>query len=167
MRTRVLVSVVAAATLAAAGCADRSVGSATTTSAQSTAASLPAVGAEITVGGMKATYHGVADVSGTSKATIRMADNYFEPTVLHGKAGQELALTLENEGRSQHTFTPADGKADVEVKPGSMAEAKITLPQSGNLAFYCRFHEDKRMAGVFNVSGPLDSPGPNVSRQTR
>ena len=161
----------AVATLAVAGCADRLVGSAPTpTSTQQTAipstSSTPAVGSEIKVGSLTATYHGTADIGGLQNVTIHMADNFFEPTVLLGKPGQQLVLNLVNNSESAHTFTTADGgKADIEVKPRSVAEGRITLPESGNLEFFCRFHKDKGMAGVFNVSGPLDSPGPAASPQ--
>jgi len=86
--------------------------------------------------------------------------------VIRGKPGQELVLSLKNESQSPHTFTTADGKADIELRPRAIAEARITLPQSGNLAFFCRLDKSRPMAGVFNVSGPVDSPGPNVSPQT-
>ena len=117
------------------------------------------------MGGLTATYHGSVDVGGLQDVTIQMADSYFDPTVVRGKPGQELLLHLKNDSENSHTFTTADGKADIEVKPRSVAEGKITLPESGNLEFFCRFHKDKGMAGVFNVSGPLDSPGPAASPQ--
>jgi plastocyanin len=169
VRTRVLVAMMAVGTLAVAGCADRSVAStAAPTSAQQTPApsapSTPSVGSEIKAGALTATYHGTVDVGGLQDVTIQMADSFFEPTVVRGKPGQELVVHLKNDSESSHTFTTADGgKADIEVKPRSVAEGKITLPQSGNLEFFCRFHKDKGMAGVFNVSGPIDSPGPAAS----
>jgi plastocyanin len=155
----------AVVTLAVAGCADRSVGS-TLGPTSTHPTSTPSVGSEIKLGALTAAYHGTADVAGLQTVTIQMADNYFEPTVLHGKPGQQVVLNLENKTESSHTFTTADGKADIEVKPRSVAAGKITLPQSGNLVFFCRFHKDRGMAGVFNVSGPLDSPKPATSPQS-
>jgi plastocyanin len=166
MRTRGLVGMVAVVTLAVTGCTHQSPQSAATpTTAQRTATS-PPVGTAITVGGQAATYHGTADVTGTGKTTIQMGDSYFEPTVIRGKPGQEVAITLRNLSQSDHTFITADGKADIVVRPASIAEGKITLPASGNLAFFCRFHKERKMAGVFNVSGPIDSPGPTAGSQS-
>jgi plastocyanin len=168
VRTRVLIGMMAVVTMAVAGCA-KPVGStpgptpaAQQTSTPTTAAT-PSVGSEIKAGALTATYHGTVDVGGLQDVNLKMANNFFEPTVIRGKPGQELVLHLENNGEDSHTFTTADGKADIEVKPRSFAEGKITLPQSGNLEFFCRFSKDRGMAGVFNVSGPLDTPGPAAS----
>jgi plastocyanin len=164
LRTQGLIWIVAAATLTVAGCANEPTGSGVPSpSTPSPTASTPAVGEEINLGGLTTAYHGTAEVTGLQKVTIEMADHFFEPTVIHGGPGQELVLALENKSESSHTFTTADGIADIEVKPRSVAEGKITLPQSGNLLFFCRFHKDQGMVGLFNVSGPLDSPVPTVS----
>jgi hypothetical protein len=168
MRARVLVGAVAVATLTVAGCASGQTAesAATPTPAQPTASPEPSVGAEITVAGMTTTYHGTADVTGTPNVTINMQADYFEPTVIRGNPGQELVLNLENTTEDAHTFTTANGLADIEVKPRSVAEGKITLPASGNLAFFDRLDNDRAMAGVFTVSGPLDDPGPTANPQT-
>jgi plastocyanin len=166
MRIRVVIGMVAVAMLAVAGCGGRSAGSGAPTSAQRTTTSAPAAGSKIKIGGVTATYHATANAGGLKKITIQIADNYFDPTVIHGRPGQQLVLDLENETRSVHTFTTANLSADIEVQPGSVAAGKVTLPQSGNLLFFCRINKDRGMAGVFNVSGPLDRPGPTVGSQT-
>jgi plastocyanin len=159
----------AVVTLAVAGCANQPAGSTPgPTSAQqpsTPATPAPSVGSEIKVGAMTAIYHGTVDVGGLQDVSLKMADNYYDPTVVRGKPGQELVLHLENNGENAHTFTTADGKADIEVKPRSFAEGKITLPESGNLEFFSRLDKERGMAGVFNVSGPLDSAGPAASPQ--
>ncbi len=168
MRTRVLVGAVAIATLTVAGCASGQTAetAATPTPVQPTASPEPSVGAEITVAGLTTTYHGTADVTGTPEVTISMQADYFEPTVIRGNPGQELVLNLENATQDAHTFTTADGLADIEVKPNSIAEGKITLPETGNLAFFDRLDNARAMAGAFTVSGPLDQPGPTANPQT-
>jgi plastocyanin len=165
MRTRVLIGVMAVVTLSVAGCAGGPDGTTPepTTAQQTPTPSTPATpsaGSEIKVGALTASYHGTVDVGGLQDVNLKMANNFFEPTVVRGKPGQQLTLHLENNGEDSHTFTTADGKADIEVKPRSVAEGKITLPESGNLEFFCRFSKDRGMAGVFNVSGSIDSPGP-------
>src|SRR5258706_16299405 len=165
LSTRGLAGLVLVATLPVAGCANRPVGSASPSAAASTTAAspMPAVGAKIDVGGHNANYHGTADVSGAEKVTVQLGDRFFDPTVIRGKPGQKLTLALENKSNSSHTFTTADGLADIEVKPMSFAEGKITLPQSGNLLFFCKVDKDLGMVGVFKVSGPVNSPVPTAS----
>jgi plastocyanin len=167
VRTPALIGIVLVATLAVGGCADKAASSSArpdSTSAKA-AASTPAVGAKIDLGGQTTTYHGTADVTGTGKVTIQMQNRYFSPTVIHGKPGQKLVLDLVNQSPDAHTFTTADGLADISVQPRSVAEGKITLPGSGNLLFFSRIDKAQGMVGAFNVSGPLNSPVPTASPQ--
>jgi plastocyanin len=106
-----------------------------------------------------------ADVTHTHKLTITMQNNYFQPTVIRGAPGEHLVLTVQNQGKNPHTFTTADWQVDMEVQPNMIGEAKVTLPQSGNLSFFCRYSKDRGMAGGFTVSGPMAEPGPTL--QTR
>src|SRR5262245_4685069 len=114
-------------------------------------------GGSTTVAGMSANLHGTKDVSGeTGKIEIEMDDDYCEPTILKGEPGQKVTLELMNEGNSRHTFTIADQGAeevDQEVQPGDEAEVDVTFPQSGTIAFICRFHESRGMVGGLGVSG--------------
>jgi plastocyanin len=164
MRAHGLVAVLAVAALAVAGCtAQRDSASAKGTPAQSWTAPVPSTGAPVTVAGLTANYHGSRDISGGAQGaqnvTIEMKDSYFDPTVLHGAPGQKVAFTLRNTGKTAHTFTTADGLADIAVQPGAIAEGRVTLPEHGNVSFFCRFHKAHGMAGGFNVSGNIDSSG--------
>jgi len=141
---------------------DRSNGAGPTSSATSTSPP-PSPGARIEVAGRTALYHGTEDVSGTGRATIDMVDGYFSPTVLTGKPGQKLELTLRNRGETPHHFTTADQQLIVEVQPGMTAEGRVTLPASGNLSFYCTLHGRHGMAGAFHVSGSIAAPGPEAT----
>ena len=122
-------------------------------------------GGTTTIGGMSASLHGTKDVSGeTGKVEIEMYDDYFEPTVLKGEPGQMVTLELKNEGERAHTLTISDKGIDEEVQPGDEAEADVTFPQSGELAFVCRFHESKGMVGALEVGGSSGSrPAPTTT----
>lgn len=133
------------------------------TSPAASASPGPSPGERIEVAGRTAIYHGTEDVSGTRRATIDMEDSYFSPTVLKGKPGQRLELTLRNRSKSPHQFTTADQQLIVEVQPGLTAEGRITLPSSGNLSFYCALHARHGMAGAFNVSGAIAEAGPEAT----
>jgi plastocyanin len=117
-----------------------------------------------TIAGMTADLHGTKDVSGeTGKVEIEMDDDYFEPTILQGTPGEKVTLELKNEGESAHTLTISDQGIDTEVQPGDEAEADVTFPKSGQLAFVCRFHESLGMVGALEASG---SSTPSTTTQS-
>ena len=123
-------------------------------------------GGSTTIGGMSAQLHGTKDVSGeTGKVEIELDDDYFEPTVLKGEPGQKVTLELMNEGNNPHTLTIADQNVDQEVQPGDEAEVDVTFPQSGELAFVCRFHESNGMVGALKTSG-MSSPSTTTTTTT-
>jgi plastocyanin len=78
-----------------------------------------------------------------------MDDFYFGPTFVQGRPGSTVTVALENEGTAPHTFTIDAVHVDVEVQPDSKGTATVTLPASGALAFYCRFHRGQGMQGAF------------------
>ena len=111
-------------------------------------------GGSTTIAGMSAELHGTKDVSGeTGKVEVELDDDYFEPTILEGEPGQTVTLELMNEGNSAHTLTISDQGVDQEVQPGDEAEVDVTFPESGQLAFVCKFHESNGMVGALEVSG--------------
>ncbi len=49
---------------------------------------------------------------------------------------------------------------DVTVQPGATGEASVTLPSSGAVRFYCRFHQGQGMQGAFYFNaGDTVAPG--------
>ena len=57
---------------------------------------------------------------------------------------------MNNEGDSTHTFTIDGLGVDQELKPGESADIDVTLPASGTVAYYCRFHKGQGMQGAFS-----------------
>jgi plastocyanin len=151
------------AVMALAGCGTSTARTTPTPTPATTTA--PSPGSHLTVAGVAVNYYGTADVTHTHKLTVTMQNNYFQPTVIRGAPGEHLVLTVQNQGKNPHTFTTADWQVDMEVQPNMIGEAKVTLPQSGNLSFFCRYSKDRGMAGGFTVSGPMAQPGPTL--QTR
>ena len=114
-----------------------------------------------TIAGKSAELHGTKDVSGeTGKVDVELDDDYFEPTILKGEPGQTVTLELMSEGDNPHTLTISGQGIDQEVQPGDEAEVDVTFPESGQLAFVCRFHESNGMVGALEVSG---SPTPSTT----
>jgi plastocyanin len=90
---------------------------------------------------------GTKTVSGSSIA-LEADDFYFKPTFVNAKPGTKLTVEIENEGKNTHTFTIDSAKIDKQIEPGKKAEVEVTVPSSGNLNFYCRFHRGSGMQGA-------------------
>lgn len=105
-----------------------------------------------TVAGVAALDHGTKDASGMEELDVELDDDYFEPTVITGTPGQKLKLELENEGSNEHNFTLESQSLDNDVDAGEKADVTVTIPQSGQLSFYCRYHKQLGMAGALAAS---------------
>jgi plastocyanin len=168
MRARCLAILVVAGAFGIAGCAGGDPDPAAThtkTPTSTPAVSQPqlAIGDKVRVAGVTANYHGTKNVAGASKVHIEIEDNYFAPTVIKGKPGQRIVVSLENESQSPHTFTIGGRYVDQQIQPGQLSEVPVVLPKSGNLSFFCTFQKKVGMAGGFNVSGPIGKPGPKAT----
>jgi plastocyanin len=104
------------------------------------------------IGGQSANDHGTEDVSGETSVELELDDFYFEPTVLRGDAGQSLTLEAFNEGDQAHTFTSEELSVDQELAPGEETSIDITFPDSGQVVFFCRFHDSQGMRGAIEVA---------------
>jgi plastocyanin len=103
---------------------------------------------------------GTEDATGSTTLEMEADDFYFGPTFVKATPGSTLTITVENEGDASHTFTVDDQSIDTEVEPGSSADVDVTVPDSGNVAFYCRFHISQGMQGaVFTGSGASSGSG--------
>jgi plastocyanin len=111
------------------------------------------------IAGVKANDHGTKAVEDDGKTEVEMDDFYFEPTVLEGKPGQKVTLELKNEGNTEHSFTIDSEKVDRELGPGEEAEVDVTIPKSGVVSFYCKFHKSSGMAGALAVTGQSGGSG--------
>jgi plastocyanin len=108
-------------------------------------------GMKTTIAGLSANDHGVKQVSG--EAEVELDDFYFEPTVLKGKPGAKVTLELKNEGKTEHNFSIDDQMIDQDLEAGESAKVTVTIPQSGEVSFYCKYHKSQGMAGALSASG--------------
>jgi plastocyanin len=109
-------------------------------------------GGTTTIGDVAANDHGTKDVSGESRVEVELDDDYFEPTVLEGKAGERVTLELKNEGSNEHNLTIDELNIDQDVEAGDETEVAVTFPDSGTLTFYCKYHRGQGMAGAFRTA---------------
>jgi plastocyanin len=110
----------------------------------------------ITLEGTPANDHGTKDVSGTVQ--VELGDSYFEPTILVGAPGSEVTLELVNNGELEHNINAdipqvdAAVPLDQDVRSGGGKETvKVKFPESGQLLFFCKYHEGDGMVGALRV----------------
>jgi plastocyanin len=142
--------------LAAAGCGSSSSSSSGGTTTEESGGG---GGGQKTIAGVKANDHGTKAVEDNGKTEVELDDFYFEPTVLEGKPGQKVTLELKNEGETEHTFTIDSQNVDQDLGPGEEAEVDVTIPKSGVVSFYCKFHKSSGMAGALAVTGQEGGTG--------
>jgi plastocyanin len=114
-------------------------------------------GKEMTIAGVSANDHGSKQVSG--KTEVELDDYYFEPTVLKGKPGAHVTLELKNEGKVEHNFSIDSEAIDKDVEAGESATVTVTIPRSGELSFYCKYHKSRGMAGALAATGTSSAGG--------
>ena len=140
--------------LAAAGCGSSSSSSSGTTTEESGGG-----GGQKTIAGVQANDHGTKAVEDSGKTEVELDDFYFKPTVLEGKAGEKVTLELKNEGNTEHSFTIDSQGIDKDIQPGDEVEVTVTIPKSGVVSFYCKFHKSSGMAGALAVTGQAGGTG--------
>jgi plastocyanin len=122
-------------------------------------------GGTTTIGGVSANDHGMKSVSGTTE--VELDDYYFEPTVLKGKPGAKVTLELKNKGSVEHNFTLAAQGIDKDLEAGATAKVAVTIPKSGELSFYCKYHKSMGMAGALeSTAGGSGSGGMQTGTTT-
>lgn len=135
-----------------AGCGSSSSSSSSTESSSSG-------GGKKTIAGVQANDHGTKTARSSGKTEVELDDFYFKPTVLQGKPGEQVKLELKNESKVEHTFTIDSQGIDQDLQPGDEAEVTVTIPKSGAVSFYCKFHKSSGMAGALAVSGATGGGG--------
>jgi plastocyanin len=108
-------------------------------------------GGTSTIAGVSANDHGTTQVSG--KTDVELDDYYFEPTVLQGDPGTRVTLELENEGNVEHNFSIDAQGIDEDIDAGETATVTVTIPRSGVISFYCKYHKSMGMAGALKATG--------------
>jgi plastocyanin len=116
-------------------------------------------GGKRAIAGVNANDHGTKAVAGKGKTEVELDDFYFQPTVLEGKAGEQVKLELKNEGKVEHSFTVDSQNISKDLEPGDEAEVTVTIPKSGAVSFYCKYHRSSGMAGALAVTGQSGGSG--------
>jgi plastocyanin len=97
-----------------------------------------------------------------SAVTIRVVAYHhtpaFNPAVIEASPGQTLSVTVaQNDDLSanfQHNFSVDSLGIDKDIPEGADGiTVNVTVPASGQLVYYCKYHLDERHAGTFLVQG--------------
>jgi len=81
-----------------------------------------------------------AAAPGATEVTLRVDDYFFEPKVIQGRAGQPLRLRIENAASTLHNLSAPRLGLDRDLPPKSRVEIDVTVPRSGPVEFFCKFH---------------------------
>lgn len=145
------IAVAAALTLGACGDDDDNQDQAYDTNGQETTTATTTGGDDVqvdqpvVVDGVEANFEGARKVSG--ELDFELDTNYFEPTVLVGEPGETVTLNASNHADIGHTFTLREQDIDIVFQPGDEQTIEVTIPDSGEVGFICRFHEEQGMVG--------------------
>jgi len=157
MRRALMFAAMILAVAAAAGCGGSSGGSNAGSTSEGSGSGSGGGGGQINAAGVQANDHGSKSASGETK--VELDDYYFEPTVLKGTPGQKVTLELENEGSIEHNFTIESQGIDKDLEAGEDAKVTVSIPKSGALSFYCKYHKSQGMAGALVANGSSPSSG--------
>ncbi|HVL52600.1 MAG TPA: cupredoxin domain-containing protein, partial [Actinomycetota bacterium] len=100
----------------------------------------------------EANFHEEDDVSDLEELELELDDNYFEPTIIIGTAGQELTLNLFNEGGNIHNFSVTGQDISQDLREGGREVVEVTFPESGAVTFFCQYHAELGMRGELRVA---------------
>jgi plastocyanin len=95
---------------------------------------------------------GTKNISKSANATLEIEqdDNYFKPTFIKVKPGEQVTITVKNEGRFNHTFTSATLGFNKTLTPDTSATVTVTIPSTGTaFQFHCTIHQSMGMKGAF------------------
>ena len=105
-----------------------------------------------TIEGLPVADHGTLDVTDATEAIVRADDYYFAPTFIQGRAGQRLRLRVENAASTLHNLSAATLGLDRDLPPRGRVELDVTLPTSGSVHFFCKFHAPLGQNGLLLVA---------------
>jgi plastocyanin len=117
----------------------------------STSSNAPKTGSRITLDGRTILNRGTVDVGGQTAEDLQTRSYFFDPTVFAGSGGQTITLSIHNTTDTTHNFSLPQQQIDQDVPPGQTVQVSVTLPASGELVFFCRFHRSRGMLGALEA----------------
>lgn len=79
-------------------------------------------------------------------------DFRFQPTEFLVTAGQQVTITVVNEGKATHNLSIPSIPVDLDFEAGKKGTVIFVPPsQTGGIEFFCKFHAEQGMKGTFRV----------------
>jgi plastocyanin len=89
---------------------------------------------------------------GASAKKLETYDFRFDPRTLSAKVGQQVTLTVANEGQAEHNFSITALHVDKDIEKGKDVTVTFTPTAAGTLQFFCEYHRARGMTGTIDVS---------------
>jgi len=116
-----------------------------------TSSNAPKSGQQVILDGQRVLNHGTIDVGGQTAEDVQTHDYYFDPTILSGSGGQTITISVHNTTSKTHNFSLPLQQIDQDVGPGQTEKVTVTLPASGELVFFCKYHRSRGMLGALEA----------------
>lgn len=100
-----------------------------------------------TLGAVTFADRGTVSAAGKSELAVAASDFVFTPTFVQGTPGQKGTLRITNDSSTTHNLSVAAQQVDRDIAAKSTAAVAVTIPQSGVLLFFCKFHTGSGMNG--------------------
>ncbi len=80
-------------------------------------------------------------------------DIVWDPPLIEAQVGQELTLTIRNDGALDHNFVSDELGLDILISPGTSETVTFVVTEPGKLEFICNIpgHEEAGMVGEIVV----------------
>lgn len=98
------------------------------------------------LGGITFNDHGTKTAGGGELA-LEVDSFYFSPTFIQGQPGGKLILHVTNDSSTPHNVSIQAQKVDKDVPAKGKVDVEVTVPASGAVMFFCKFHTGSGMNG--------------------
>jgi plastocyanin len=92
-------------------------------------------------------------LAGATSSTITVRENgfAFTPRVIEAPPSARVTIRVVNDSWTRHSFTMQRPAVDLMLGAGDIGTVTFTVPASGDIPYYCRFHQALGMNGQFIV----------------
>ena len=94
------------------------------------------------------------DNPGGYQLHVTARDFRFDPATATVPANSPVTVTLTNAGGVEHSFTADSVHGSADADPGEVNTIPFTSPDSGTIAFHCRWHPSMTGTLTVQVSEP-------------
>ena len=117
------------------------------------------VGTSTQLGDFTYVDYGMREVQGKTAQELDAGNFYFKGTFLQGSPGQLLKLRIANVSELPHNLSIPSQQVDQDIPVGrGRTDVDVTLPESGALRFFCKYHTAQGMNGQLLAGETMPQP---------